>query len=458
MQREIKCPNCQKVFTIDEASYAEIQKQVYNAEFKHELESRLNDIKRQNAKDLDAIKQQNAKDIEIAKRDTAAKYQQELSDTKTKYQQTLSDTQAKYQRAINDAKSKYQQDLNSAEAQLRQELNQREQQISKLEAQIANANTDKKLAVTEATTKLERECDNYKSELEKSQALSEKNELMLRQSFNDQLRIRDEEIERLKDMKSKLNTKMIGESLEQHCRAEYDKFRFAYPRAVFEKDTEGASKGDFIFRNYDEDGNEIVSIMFEMKNQTDDAITKQKRNSDHFKKLDLDRANKNCEYAVLVSLLEPDDEYYNMGIVTVHEYDKMYAIRPQFFIQIISLINNLAQDALGYKAELARIHEQNIDIENFEARLGEWRKNFNTNSERATKNFLKAIEGIDKSIKDMKAVREALVKTVKNFGIAEKKLESLDIRKLASGNETMTKMFADLELAEENNSEDELEA
>lgn len=433
MQREIKCPNCQKVFTIDEASYAEIQKQVYNAEFKQELASRLNDIKRQNAKDLDAIKQQNAKDVEIAKRDTAAKYQQELSDAKTKYQQTLSD----------------------AESKLRQELSRRDQQISKLEGQIANANTDKKLAVTEATTKLERECDNYKNELEKAQALGEKNELMLRQSFNDQLRIRDEEIERLKDMKSKLNTKMIGESLEQHCRAEYDKFRFAYPRAIFEKDTEGASKGDFIFRNYDEDGNEIVSIMFEMKNQTDDAITKQKRNADHFKKLDHDRTTKDCEYAVLVSLLEPDDEYYNMGIVTVHEYDKMYVIRPQFFMQIISLINNLAQDTLGYKAELARIHEQNLDIENFETKLSAWRKSFNMNSERATKNFLKAIEGIDKTIKDMQAVREALVKTVKNFGIAEKKLENLDIRKLASGNETMTKMFADLELTEETNNDDE---
>lgn len=431
MQREIKCPNCQKVFTIDEASYAEIQKQVYNAEFKQELASRLNDIKRQNAKDLDAIKQQNAKDVEIAKRDTAAKYQQELSDAKTKYQQTLSD----------------------AESKLRQELSRRDRQISKLEGQIANANTDKKLAVTEATTKLERECDNYKNELEKAQALGEKNELMLRQSFNDQLRIRDEEIERLKDMKSKLNTKMIGESLEQHCRAEYDKFRFAYPRAIFEKDTEGASKGDFIFRNYDEDGNEIVSIMFEMKNQTDDAITKQKRNSDHFKKLDHDRTTKDCEYAVLVSLLEPDDEYYNMGIVTVHDYDKMYVIRPQFFMQIISLINNLAQDALGYKAELARIHEQNLDIENFETKLSTWRKSFNMNSERATKNFLKAIEGIDKTIKDMQTVREALVKTVKNFGIAEKKLENLDIRKLASGNETMTKMFADLELTEETNND-----
>lgn len=426
MNREIKCPKCGQVFTIDEASYAEIQKQVYNAEFKRELESRLHEIQ-----------QQNAKDIELARRDTSAKYQQELSDAKSKYQQVLNEAQAKYQRQ-----------LNATETKLQQELSRRDQQISQLEGQIANADTSKKLAVTEATAKLERECDNYKNELEKVQALGEKNELMLRQSFNDQLRIRDEEIERLKDMKSKLNTKMIGESLEQHCRAEYDKFRFAYPHAVFEKDTEGASKGDFIFRNYDADGNEIVSIMFEMKNQTDDAITKQKRNQDHFKKLDFDRTNKHCEYAVLVSLLEPDDEYYNMGIVTVHEYEKMYVIRPQFFMQIISLINNLAQDSLGYKAELARIHEQNIDIENFEAKLAEWRKNFNLNSERATKNFLKAIDGIDKSIKDMKAVREALVKTVKNFGIAEKKLENLDIRKLASGNETMTKMFADLEITD----------
>ena len=384
-------PELSKVFTIDEASYAEIQKQIHNAEFEKELEVRLHEIEKANEKD-----------IEIAKRDVASTYQKEISD--------------------------------------------KEQEISNLKTKLQNTDTEKRLAVQTATANLERELDGYKKDLENIKTQNDSKEIMLRQSYDMQLSMRDEEIERLKDMKAKLNNKMVGESLEQHCRAEYDKIRFAYPNATFEKDTEGETKGDFIFRNYDENGVEIVSIMFEMKNQIEGAISKQKKNSDHFKKLNGDRNKKNCEYAVLVSLLEPEDDYYNLGIVCANDFDKMYVIRPQFFVQMISLINNLALKSLEYKKELAIIREQNIDIEKFEEKLQAWRSSFNINQKRATENFTKAINNIDKSINDLLTTRKALVNTVKNFGIAERKLENLDIRKLAKGNETMTKMFADLEV------------
>lgn len=394
MSHEIKCPNCQKLFTIDEASYAEIQKQVHDAEFTKELESRLHEIG-----------EMNTQKIELARKDMEAAYTKELSS--------------------------------------------KDQEINNLKSELKNASVVRDLAITNATSALQRKVDGYEKDLEAIKTQNENKELILRQNFETQLRFRDEEIERLKDMKAKLNNKLIGESLEQHCRAEYDKIRFAYPNATFEKDndaTKGETKGDFIFRNFDDDGTEIVSIMFDMKNQIDDAVSKQKKNSDHFKKLDFDRTRKKCEYAVLVSLLEPEDEYYNLGMVCANGYDKMYVVRPQFFIQIISLINNLALKSLGYKKQLATIREQNIDIENFEEKLQEWREKFNINQKRATKNFCDAIKDIDDIIKKLYATRESLRKTAENFGIAERKLENLNIRKLAKGNVTMEKIFADLDI------------
>lgn len=355
---EIKCPNCGKVFTIDEASYAEIQSQVRNAEFRNELEARLH-------------------------------------------------------------------------------------------AMEASKESEKKLAVMEAVAKVTSERDRLQNELDNASELSESREMMLKQNYEQQIRDREETIERLRDMKSKLSTKMVGESLEQHCQNEFNAIRAtAYPRAKFGKDNEvsgSGSKGDFIFRDYDENGVEIVSIMFEMKNENDTTATKHK-NEHFFRELDKDRNEKGCEYAVLVSLLESDNEFYNRGIVDVsYEYPKMYVIRPQFFLTLIGLITNTARNALEYKRELEVVRNQNVDVTNFEAKLNAFKDSFSLNSERATKNFNKAIEDIDKSIKYLEDTKEALVKTIKNFDVANNKLEDLTVKRLTRGNPTMSAKFEELE-------------
>ena len=301
----------------------------------------------------------------------------------------------------------------------------------------------------EKTAELERERDGLKKDLENVKTQEESKALMMRQGYEQQLKIREEEIERLKDFKAKLSTKMVGESLEQHCQNEFNSIRAtAFPRAEFGKDnkiSESGSKGDFIFRDFDAEGNEIVSIMFEMKNENDTTATKHK-NEHFFKELDKDRKEKKCEYAVLVSLLEADNEFYNRGIVDVsYEYPKMFVIRPQFFLPIIGIIANVAKNALEYKNELARVQNQNIDITNFEEKLNKFKDSFMLNSERAGKNFKKAIDDIDKSIKNLEDTKRALLLTIQNFGTAEKKLEDLTVKRLTRGNETMKKMFDELE-------------
>ena len=336
---EIKCPHCNKTFTIDEASYAEIQRQVRNAEFEQELKIRLHAT-------------------------------EELNKTR--------------------------------EMMLRQ---------------------------------------NYEQKIKDQES-------MLRQNYEQQIKDREETIDRLKDLKAKLSTKMVGETLEQHCQNEFNSIRTtAFPRAEFGKDntvSASGSKGDFIFRDFDEKGNEIVSIMFEMKNENDTTATKHK-NEDFFKELDKDRREKKCEYAVLVSLLEADSELYNRGIIDVfYEYEKMYVIRPQFFLPLISIIANTARNSLEYKAALAEVRNQNIDITNFEEKLNGWKKSFMLNSDRASKNFEKAIEDIDKSIKNLEETKQKLLLTIKNFDTANNKLDDLTIKRLTRGNETMTKMFEDL--------------
>lgn len=390
---EIKCPNCNKVFTIDEASYAEIQKQVHNAEFDQELEARLH-----------AVNETNKKDLELAKKDVAEDYQKTL--------------------------------------------NEKDREIAELKGKISSAETEKKLAVTEATAQIERELDKYKNDLDNAEELSKSREMMLRQNYEQQIKDREDTIDRLKDMKAKLSTKMVGETLEQHCQNEFNSIRAtAFPRAEFGKDntvSASGSKGDFVFRDFDEKGNEIVSIMFEMKNEIDTTSNKHK-NEDFFKELDKDRREKKCEYAVLVSLLEADSELYNRGITDVsYEYEKMYVIRPQFFLPLISIIANTARNSLEYKAALAEVRNQNIDITNFEEKLNGWKESFMLNSDRASKNFQKAIEDIDKSIKNLEETKQKLLLTIKNFDTANNKLDDLTIKRLTRGNETMTKMFEDL--------------
>ena len=394
MQHEIKCPNCGKVFTIDEASYAEIQNQVRNKEFNSELEARLHDLERAN------------------------------------------------EQAVENAKL-------SAKSDYERKLGEKEQEMGELRAKLAGAEAEKKLAVTEAVASIASERDKLQNELDSASELSSSREMMLKQNYEQQIRDREETIERLKDMKAKLSTKMVGETLEQHCQNEFNTIRAtAFPRAQFGKDntvSASGSKGDFIFRDFDENGVEIVSIMFEMKNENDTTATKHK-NEHFFKELDKDRNEKGCEYAVLVSLLEADNEFYNRGIVDVsYEYPKMFVIRPQFFLTLIGLIVSAARNSLEYKAELARIRNQNVDVTNFEAKLNEFKSSFNLNSERATKNFSKAIEDIDKSIKFLEDTKEALIKTIKNFDVANNKLEDLTVKRLTRGNPTMTAKFEELE-------------
>lgn len=395
MQHEIKCPNCGKVFTIDETSYAEIQKQVRNAEFETELEKRLH-----------LEHESNEKDIKNAKLDAMNFYNGKLSE--------------------------------------------KDREIEKLKGDLAKFDAEKSLAISEATKQIEKENEKLKSDfiLENEK---HKNELTtLKSSYETQLKAANEQTEFYKDFKARQSTKGIGESLEQHCNDEFLKIRaLAFPRAVFGKDNtvskESGSKGDFIFRDFDEAGNEIISIMFEMKNENDTTATKHK-NENFFKELDKDRKEKKCEYAVLVSMLEADSELYNTGIVDVSfAYEKMYVIRPQFFIPLISILRNSALNAQEYKAELAEIKNQNIDITDFESRIERWKESFALNSDRAAKNFGKAIEDINKSIDYLTKTKEALLLTIKNFDTANNKLDDLTVKKLTRGNETMTKMFADLD-------------
>lgn len=400
--REIKCPKCGTAFTIDEAGYADILSQVRNNEFDNEINERIHLIEEKYKAELNSSEKSKNQAIEIAKRDTA-----EI---------------------------------------LNKKISEKDSEIAELKAKLNSAETEKKLAVTEATSKIERELDGYKKDLENAKSQSRGKELMLRQNYEQQLRDRDDTIERLKDLKARLSTKMVGETLEQHCQNEFNSIRAtAFPHAKFGKDntvSESGSKGDYIFRDFDGDGNEIVSIMFEMKNENDTTTTKHK-NEHFFKELDKDRKEKKCEYAVLVSLLESDNELYNRGIVDVsYEYPKMYVIRPQFFLPLIGIISNTSKNSLEYKTQLEIIKNQNIDITNFENKLNEFKNSFMLNSDRATKNFAKAIDDIDKSIKNLEDTKKALLLTIQNFGTAEKKLDDLTIKHLTRGNETMTKMFS----------------
>ena len=449
---EIKCPKCGTTFKIDEASYAEVLKQVHTAEFDREIATKMAEAAKINQKDLELAKQQVINDYE----QRAARQEQEIQ----KLQSELSGFEdakradlAKMQNQLDHAEA----DKNAIVAKMQNQLDRAEADkkaaVAKMQGELDNAEIEKKLAVTEATAKLERELDGYKKDLDNIKAQTEKKELMLVQNYEQQLRDRDEVIDRLKDLKTKLSTKMVGETLEQHCQNEFNSIRAtAFPHAVFDKDnvvSATGSKGDYILRDYDANGNEIVSIMFEMKNENDTTATKHK-NEDFLKELDKDRKEKNCEYAVLVSLLESESELYNRGIVDVsYIYPKMYVIRPQFFLPLIGIITNTAKNALEYKTELALVKNQNLDITNFESKLNSFKNSFAINSERATNNFNKAIDEIDKSIDRLQKTKAALLLTVQNFNTANRKLDDLTVKRLTHGNATMTKLFKDAGAATE---------
>lgn len=398
MDNEIKCPSCGQVFKVDESGYASILKQVRDHEFEKELKSRED-------KDLQ---------VELMKQDKL--HQEDMS----KKAEEISDLQ---------------------------------RQIEQLKAQINNAQTEKELAVTKATQEKERELSDKNNEiiklkgdidLQKKEGELEKNNLI--EVHKGELKLRDEEIERLKDFKAKQSTKMVGESLEQHCMNQFNQIRMAaFPNAEFGKDNDASSgsKGDFIYRE-SSDGVEFISIMFEMKNEMDTTATKHK-NEDFFKELDKDRREKKCEYAVLVSLLEADNELYNNGIVDVsYQYEKMFVVRPQFFIPIISLLRNAALNSLVYRKQLAEIQSQQLDIFHFEENLEQFKQDFSVSVTRAENNYNDAIKNIDKAINDLTTVKTKLEQSMKGLNTANGKLEKVNIKKLTKNAPSVKTMFDEM--------------
>jgi hypothetical protein len=462
---EIKCPQCGQTFTIDEAGYADIVKQVRDAEFEQQLHDRLELAEQDKTNALELAGTKAASELQK----TAAAKDAEIQELKAKLDagdvtQKLAVTEAlsavekerdALANELEQAKQEKQSSLELAEAKLVNELQKaastKDSAIQDLKAKLDAIETAQRLEITEAVSTVEKERDELKSGLKRAELEKQLVEKSLKDKYETQIKDREEQIERLRDLKAKLSTKMVGETLEQHCEIEFNRIRAtAFPRAYFEKDNDSrtGSKGDYIFRDSDDAGTEIVSVMFEMKNENDGTATKHK-NEDFLKELDKDRTEKGCEYAVLVSLLEPDSELYNTGIVDVsHRYPKMYVIRPQFFIQLIALLRNAAMNSLKYKAELALVKAQNIDITNFEQHIDEFKDAFGRNWRLASEGFEEAVKRIDEAIKDLEKTKAALHKSANNLRLANDKAEGLTIRKLTRGNATMAARFAVIEQAQ----------
>ena len=460
--RDIICPHCNKAFKIDEAGYADILKQVRDSDFEKQLHERLElaEQDKRNAVELaqakvasELQKTTSAKDSEI--QELRAKLEAGEVARKLAVAEALSDVEKQRDKLVNDLdNARRDQEAMSklAEAKLISELQKagsvKDAEIQSLKARLDAGELSQKLAITQAVSAIEKEREELKNGLSRVELEKKLAETALKDKYETQLRDRDDAIERLRDMKAKLSTKMIGETLEQHCATEFDRIRaMAFPRAYFEKDNDArnGSKGDFIFRDMDETASEIVSIMFEMKNENDETATK-KKNEDFFKELDKDRNAKGCEYAVLVSLLEPESELYNTGIVDVsHRYPKMYVVRPQFFIPIITLLRNAAMNSLKYKTELALVKAQNVDITNFESQLDDFKSAFGRNWRLASDGFEEAIKRIDEAIKDLEKTKEALHKSANNLRLANDKAEDLTVKRLTRGNPTMATKFAELQ-------------
>ena len=421
---EIKCPKCGTMIGISETNYESIVKQIRDKEFEKEITTRENQHK---------IDKENA--IELAK----ANLEKELTNELNKKILEINELK-------NELKTKEELIQNKLEKDYSEELNKKTLEITELKNKIELKEKENELTIKNAITEKEKVIDSLNNQLELNKnefLIKEKN---LKDSYEEKIKNKDEQISYYKDFKAKQSTKMIGESLEQHCNNEFNKLRPLFKNSYFEKDNDAktGSKGDFIFRDYDEEGTEIVSIMFEMKNEADETATKHK-NEDFFKELDKDRIEKKCEYAVLVSLLEIDNEYYNNGIVDVsHKYDKMYVIRPQFFIPLITLIRGLASNSLKYKKELEVIQNQNIDISHFEENMNAFKEGFGRNYRLASERFKKAIEEIDKTIDHLQKTKEHLIKSEDNLRLANNKAEDLTIKKLTHNSETMAKMFESL--------------
>lgn len=426
---EIRCPHCNKAFTIDEADYAKLISQVRTSEFDKEIHEKLQS---------EITKQKTSNDLLI--KDIEMKHQSDLSEK---------DMQIESLKAqIDKADSEKQLAVNMALESKDEELNKKNQEIVELKSSLSNKDTEKQLEISEAERKKDNELaekitqiQELSSEIKLKDRERELNEQSLKSKYEEQLKVKDDEIERLRDFKQRLSTKMVGETLEQHCSIQFNQYRMtAFPNAYFEKDNDAktGSKGDFIYKDFSDDGTEYISIMFEMKNESDTTVTKHK-NEDFFKELDKDRNEKGCEYAVLVSMLESDNEFYNNGIVDVsYKYPKMYVIRPQFFIPIISLLRNAALNSLEYRRQLAIVQNQQADLTTFENNIEVFKSSFLKTYENAIKKHQDAIDGIDKAIAQLTKIKEALQTSDKHLKAANNKLTTdLTVKRLTKNADTV---------------------
>lgn len=507
---EIMCPHCKKAFKVDEAGFADILKQVRDREFEQELHERLalmerdkenavrlaeektkNELQAEAAKkdaelaELKARADARVKELESEKEAQAAKLlsekelvisqlqsqkDSELAELKSKLHAIETEKQSAIDLATEKTRSELAADVAKREAELadlkartdarikeleaEKELtitqveSRKDAELAELKASLHAIETEKQLAVTEAVVKVEKERDHLASELKTKDTEKQLLESSLKDKYETELKSKDEMIAYYKDMKAKLSTKMVGETLEQHCETEFNRLRATgFQNAYFEKDNDArtGSKGDYIYRENDEDGNEIISIMFEMKNEGDETATKHK-NEDFLRELDKDRTEKKCEYAVLVTLLEAESELYNSGIVDMsHKHQKMYVIRPQFFIPMITLLRNAALNSLKYKSELALVRAQNVDITNFEESMNSFKDGFARNYDLASRKFKTAIEEIDKTINHLQKTKDALLSSENNLRLANNKAQDLTIQRLTRGNPTMAAKFAELD-------------
>lgn len=487
---EIKCPHCGQVFTVDESGYAALLNQVRDHEFQRELNERVSLAEKNRQQDMalavakaeEELRAQiaqrdsqlaaqteqfraEAKDLQLAAQNEKAELEKQLEALKAQLQAQASEADTARKLAVADA-------LSAESDKLRAVEKERDSLVQQLETQRQQASTETQLALQkqESTLKdariaVERERDELRAQVVREQETLARIEAEHKATLAEKLAAKDEliadrerEILRIQDMKAQLSTKMLGESLEQHCEIEFNRLRpTAFPHAYFEKDNEvvEGTKGDFVFRDFDEDGNEIISIMFEMKNEADDSVNR-KTNESHFKKLDADRKKKGCEYAVLVSLLEPENELYNAGITDVsYRFEKMYVIRPQFFIPIITLLRNAALSSLEYRKELALVRQQNIDVTNFEDQLADFKDKFGRNYRIASQKFQKAIEEIDKSIDHLQKIKDNLIGSENQLRLANDKAEDLTVKKLTRKNPTMKALLDEARQAKSNSTDND---
>ncbi len=458
--QEIRCPNCGEVFQVDKNGYNQIARQIRDKEFEKEIERREKELEAKQERELELIRLQEEKafaegitkkEAEISEKDKLiAELQAKLAAGETAKSLAVSEAVEKKNQEISKEAKEHAENLSLKNA----EISARDRTIAELQAKLATGETALKLAVAEAVEKKNEELSqktseiaDLKGELKSKETESRLNEKSIKEQYEDKLRLKDEQIEYYKDFKARQSTKMIGESLEQHCLAQFNSIRMtAFPNAYFEKDNDArtGSKGDFIYRECGENGTEFISIMFEMKNEADTTATKHK-NEDFFKELDKDRNEKGCEYAILVSLLEIDNEFYNNGIVDVsYKYPKMYVIRPQFFIPIITLLRNAAKNSLQYRQELQLVRNQQIDILHFEENMNAFKEGFSRNYRLASEKFATAIEEIDKTIDHLQKTKAALLSSENNLRLANNKADELSIKKLTKNAPSVKAMFDEL--------------